>query len=125
MMPVVPSPSRSVVPSPRLFYMNALFDLELGGYPVERVRAGALEMGSLFAFCGTNNDRTLLDVNVSDDYWNYLDSLGIPYAPLLSGNDNPVGFSGVAWGWNRQSVDRFSSLGVKCTYPDLKVVTVS
>lgn len=107
---------------PGLFYLNALFDPELGGYPVESVRAGAREMGSLFAFCGTKNDRILLEVNVPDDYWKYLDSLAIPYAPLLSANDNPSEFSGVAWGWNEKSIERFSSLGVNCRHPDLQAV---
>lgn len=105
-----------------LFYLNALFDLELGGYPVESVRAGALEMGSLFAFCGTMDDRTLLDVKVPDEYWNYLDSLALPYAPVLSSSDNPADFSGVAWGWNTKSADRFSSIGVRSHHPDLQVV---
>lgn len=111
-----------MIPSPRLFYLNALFDLELGGHPVESIRAGALEMGSLFAFCGTKNDRTLLEVNVPVEYWGYLDSLALSYAPLFSGIDNPSGFSGVAWGWNKQAVERFSSLGIRCTCPDLLVV---
>jgi hypothetical protein len=118
----VVSPSRPVAPSPRLFYLNALFDLELGGHPVESVRAGALEMGPLFSFCGTKHDRLLLDVQVPDEFWDYLDSLAIPYAPLLNDNDNPSDFSGTAWGWNDKSIDRFSSLGVHCRHPDLQVV---
>jgi hypothetical protein len=107
---------------PELFYLNALFDLELGGHSVERVRAGALEMGTLFAFCGTKDDRILLDVKVPGDYWKYLDSCALPYAPMLGDNDNPTHFSGVAWGWNRQIVERLSALGVRRRHPDLQVV---
>lgn len=108
--------------SQRLFYLNALFDLELGGYPLQKVRQSAIEMGPLFSFCGTANDRLLLDVETDDAYWNYLESLRIPFAPPLNSGDSPALFSGIAWGWNRESVNRFTELGVQCRHPDLDIV---
>lgn len=107
---------------PRLLYLNPLFDLELGNYPVDKIRQSAIEMGPLFAFCGNRNDRILLDVNVPDDYWHYLDSLSIPYAPVLAQADTPSDFKGMAWGWNESSALRFRSLGVPINHPDLSVV---
>jgi hypothetical protein len=105
-----------------IYYFNALFDLELGGYPMERDRAGALEMSSLFSFCGTGRDRFLLDIAIRDEHWTYLKKNCIPHALPFYTTDTPTDFNGIAWGWNKKSAERFQALGVHCKHPELSVI---
>ena len=106
----------------RLFYLNALFDLELGGHPIASVAAGAKEMTALFCFLGQADDRVLLEAEVRDDHWEYLSRCGIEVCRPLGPKENADGFSAVPWGWNDPCVKRLAALGARCRFPDLSVV---
>ena len=62
--------------NPRLLYLNALFDLELGGYPIGSLARSAHEMMALFTFAGGGTDRVVLDCEVLRSYWEYLAACG-------------------------------------------------
>ena len=108
--------------SPRLFYFNALFDLELGGYPVDGARAAAREMTVLFAPLGTGRDHVLLDVGVPQAWQRYLSGYGIDAAQPLGAGDSGEEFSAVPWGWNETSAARLAGLAARSRHPDFLIV---
>jgi hypothetical protein len=110
------------VSQPNLFYFNPLFDLELGGHPVESVAASSKQMSPLFALMGTDRDRVLLDVKVSGDYGEYLSAQGIDHARPAHESEDCSGCQGVPWGWNSGSIGRLTSFGAQCSHPDLATV---
>lgn len=105
-----------------LYYLNALFDFYLGGYPVGKLSRSASEMSTLFAFMGNDNDRVLLDIALPDNFISYLHSIGIA---LLQPFDNKWGetpFQGIPWGWDINSYKRLKETGAICETPDLEIV---
>jgi hypothetical protein len=107
---------------PRLFYLNPLFDLELGGYPADAVAASSKQMSPLFALMGTSRDRVLMDVKVPGEYWQYLSDNGIDHAQPANEGEDFSGYMGIPWGWNQQSLDRLTLFGAQCSHPDLATV---
>ena len=108
--------------SPKFFFFNPLFDLELGGYPIDTVAASARQMSPLFALMGTSQDRILLDVNVPDAYWEYLDHNGIDHALPPGKREDLAGFEAVPWGWNESSLERLTRAGARCDHPPIETV---
>ncbi|MBN2036515.1 MAG: ATP-grasp domain-containing protein [Chitinispirillaceae bacterium] len=106
----------------RLFYFNPLFDLELGDIPHEKVATSARQMSVLFALMGDASDRVLLDAEPLPEYWDYLDENGIDHCAPVREKEDLSQYQAVAWGWNRQAVDRLKGLGARCVHPDLSVV---
>jgi hypothetical protein len=107
----------------KLYYFNALFDLELGANSVTSLQRPAAEMTVLFAPVGKSSDRILLDVDIDDSYWNYLKSYDITTAtPYYQGDCK--GYQGIAWGWNENAIARLTQLGAACTTPSPECVKV-
>lgn len=106
----------------RLFYFNALFDLELGGYALSSAAAAARGMAVLFAFLGDRDDRVLLDADIKDDYWEYLSRCGIVVCRPLGRDENAHAYHAVPWGWNERCVARLAACGARCRFPDLSSV---
>lgn len=109
----------------RLFYLNSLFDLELGGYPIRNVEQASAEMTVLFAPLASKDDQVLLDIGVRDEYREYLDNCGLEMPHLVSsirsGTENGS-LRGEAWGWNRSVVDLLTRAGADCCLPDTEIV---
>jgi hypothetical protein len=105
-----------------LYYLNALFDLELGNLPTASVEKSAAEMSPLMALLGNQEDRVLLDVDVPREYWDYLSANGIDRALPLEPGRPASGYWAVPWGWNERSLARLAALGATCDHPDLSVV---
>ncbi|MBD3390830.1 MAG: hypothetical protein GF418_02240 [Chitinivibrionales bacterium] len=108
--------------APRLLYLNALFDLELGGFPAGPLKRGAAEMTALFAACGAASDVVLLDVEVPDEYQDFLETCGLACPAFLRGTPRCAGRTAVPWGWNTAAVARLRATGAACEYPDLETV---
>lgn len=108
----------------RILYFNSLFDLELGKFPVNKVQQSGAEMTVLFAPLGSRHDRILLDIDVPDEYWNYLDTCGLNTPQPIAGKKTKdcYGFEGEAWGWNKKSLDRLSNTGAKCFSSEFDVI---
>lgn len=107
---------------PRLYYLNALFDLSLGGYDTKKLANTAAEMSCLFIPLGTSQDKIILDVTVPDEYFKYLASFGIDSPQVLSDNEQCSGIIGDPWGWNEKIVERFTKAGASCSNPDIEIV---
>ncbi len=106
----------------KLYYFNALFDLELGRNSLSSLKRPASEMTVLFAPLGNVADRILLDVSIDNTYWSYLNRYGIMTATPYCHGDICNGLEGVAWGWNQSSIERLSLLGAVCTTPSTECV---
>ncbi|MBN1601763.1 MAG: hypothetical protein JW915_09150 [Chitinispirillaceae bacterium] len=106
----------------KLYYFNALFDLELGDNIVSSLQRPASEMTVLFAPLGNFSDRILLDVAIDESYWSYLKRYDIMTATPYYQGDDCNGMEGVAWGWNQISIERLSKLGAKCAAPSTECV---
>jgi hypothetical protein len=89
----------------RHYYLNALFDLELGGYPVESVKRSAAEMTVLFIPLMQPGDTVELDIELPDSYLTYLQSFGLGPGDLSKRTKDATA---VVWGWNREAVKRLS-----------------
>jgi len=107
---------------PNLYYLNSLFDLELGGFSTGSVMQAAAEMTTLFVPVARAGDYVLLDVRVPDEYWAYLSLCGIECPTPVRGDERIEGLHAVAWGYNEQSASRLAKLGATCRHPDLSVV---
>ena len=107
---------------PRLYYLNTLFDLSLGGYNTKKLAKTAAEMSCLFMALGTSRDKIILDVTVSDEYIKYLKSSGIDCPQVLSDNERCDGFIADPWGWDEKVTERFTKAGAGCSNPDTAVV---
>ncbi len=106
----------------RLLYLNALFDLQLGGYPSSAVERSAAEMSVLFYPFSEPGDAVLLDAEIPGRYPEYLRLYGLCSGEVCG----DVRYSGgaaaaVAWGWNEQSVDCLDVRGSP-SVPSLDVV---
>lgn len=97
-------------PPPFRYYLNALFDLELGGFPVAALRRSAAEMTALFVALAQQSDTVVLDVDLPDEYFRYLHEAGFE---LYSGADRPDcadrSPTDIVWGWNREAAIRLSA----------------
>lgn len=102
-----------------LYYLNALFDLNLGGYTTGKNSRSASEMSLLFGYMGDENDRVLLDVDMPEDFLYYLQSVNVKPLDLAAkgGTLYPV-----PWGWDSHAFDKFKNIGLKCDNPDLSIV---
>jgi hypothetical protein len=112
-------------PTAKTYYLNALFDLQLGDYPVNAVTRSAAEMSILFLFCCKTTDRLVIDIDIDDSYYSYLDKVGVSLPGLITRNlrsDIQSHSDGVAWGWTKAAVSRLEANGVICKFPDLEVV---
>lgn len=126
-------PGQLIMPSKpvHLYYLNALFDHHLGEYDTGKLARAASEMTILFSFMGDEPDRVLLDVEMPDDFRNYLLSINVKPLRLLNppGPLNPPkgDFESraeipVPWGWDEFTCNKLEMLGVSCDNPDLGVV---
>jgi hypothetical protein len=110
----------------KIFYLNALFDLELGGYPVENVKRSASEMEVLFLPMCDSQDILLLDFDIPEDYLAYLAGYGLKIPEIKKNvyhRDIAYnGFEPVVWGWNENAVNNLAKFKVCCTHPDLDIV---
>lgn len=90
----------------RRYYLNACFDLELGGFPTASVRRSCAEMTSLFVPLAGLEDCVEVDVALPEDYLHYLREFGLATGRVAA----PGGGAGdpVVWGWNRQAVERLA-----------------
>lgn len=101
--------------------MNALFDLELGGFSFKGVKQSTAEMSVLFSLAGSAGDIVLLDTSVPQEYWEYLHSFGLDTAdPIYKGSLQD--YEAVSWGWDESSRKRLSETGALLRCPDLSIV---
>ncbi len=103
-----------------LYYLNALFDLNLGGYATGKNSRSASEMSLLFAYMGDENDRVLLDVEMPEDFLYYLHSIRVK--PLDPVGQKKESLYPVPWGWDVHTCEKFNNIGLKCDNPDLSIV---
>jgi hypothetical protein len=109
----------------KTFYLNPLFDLHIGNYPVESVKFFAAELSVLFLFCCSNKDFLIIDTDITDSYLQILQNAGItlPKSIIRTTPSHLLNNSqGVAWGWSQQSTDRLTKAGAVCKNPDLEIV---
>lgn len=107
----------------RIFYLNALFDLELGGFPTTKVRQSVAEMSILFAPLLTAGDRLLVAVTVPPPFWDYLQRAGFSISQhQIDQVADGATSSSVVWGWNRAVADRLSLVACPDTFPAFETV---
>ncbi len=107
--------------SPRLWYLNALFDLELGRAPVAGLRKGAVEMQCLFMPVGRQGDRVYIACDLPPDFIPYLRDRGLCLAPPAGAfSDEPM--IGSPWGWSAGAVAVLQHAGASCVHPPLETV---
>lgn len=109
----------------KIYNLDPLFDLQLGGYPIERVRNSAAEMSILFLTCCSSRDSLIIDIDVQESYPVYLESRGITLPETISRSvDQNIQTkkAGVPWGWSPQSIDKLLGNGAVCDYPELDIV---
>jgi len=112
-----------------LFYLNALFDQQLGGFDTGKLARATAEMTILFSFMGGESDRVLLDVEMPDDFRNYLLSINVKPLQITNGLLNPLEGNiksrdeiPVPWGWDQHTFTKLKMLGLNCYNPDLCIV---
>lgn len=115
--------------SNHLYYLNALFDQHLGGYDTGKLARAASEMTILFSFMGDESDRVLLDVEMPDDFRNYLLSINVKPLQITNSPLNPPKGDlknraeiPVPWGWDEYTFNKLKMLGFNCDNPVLGVV---
>lgn len=104
-----------------LFYLNALFDLQLGGFPFRNLKQSSAEMSVLFGLMGSAEDRVLLDIEIPPEYLEYIHSAGLSFAEPFH-NGDCSSFQAVSWGWNENSLKRITQTGAEVKCPDLSII---
>jgi hypothetical protein len=106
----------------RCWYLNALFDLELGGFDTGRPRRPVVEMQPLFLLVGCAGDRAIVECELPDEYCAYLRDAGLVVARPRAIDEVGEPCRGEPWGWNRRACDTFARAGATCDHPSLEVV---
>ncbi len=109
----------------KIFYLDPLFDLQLCGYPIEKVKNSAAEMSILFLPCCSSRDSLIIDIDVQESYLSYLKSCGITLPETISRSvvqNIPAKKVGIPWGWSSQSIDKLNENGAVCDSPALDIV---
>ncbi|MDG5815791.1 hypothetical protein QA601_11935 [Chitinispirillales bacterium ANBcel5] len=107
----------------RLLYFNALFDLNLGEHKTERLKRATDEMSLLFLPFGRENDSVIIKVGIEDHYLDYLKECGLT-VPQIANKKTITGEKtiGEPWGWDKDAVATFSSMGALRAGPSLESV---
>ena len=108
--------------NPNIYYLNTLFDLEIGALDSSGVRRSAAEMSVLAIPFAKKNDYALLDIDIEDNYLDYLKECGLE-VPSIYGNSRCIdGCSGVAWGWSEQAMEKLKDAGAVCDCPPIEII---
>ncbi len=108
---------------PFVYYLNALFDLELQGEPIpDKLRRSAAQMECLFFAIAKAGDRVLIENSVDESYLQYLRRYGVGEASSANFHGCLDGYTARVWGWNHEAVDRLNQTGASCIHPPLDVV---
>lgn len=113
------------MPNRKTYYLNALVDLQFGGYPVEKVQRSAAEMSTLFLPYCKDKDSLIIDIDIENSYLRYLEKVGITLPKHIFKNTNVKHSeisNGVAWGWSREAINTLESSGAVCSAPNLDKV---
>ena len=94
---------------PRRYYLNACFDLELGGFSTAPVRRSAAEMTTLFIPLLRDGDRAVVDVTMPDCWLDILRSYGLAGGEVVTSGNTGTGMP-VVWGWNRAAAERLGTV---------------
>lgn len=111
-----------MIPFSRLYYLNTLFDFNLGGYSTSKLSRSSSEMTILFAFMGNETDRVLLDIEIPDEFLSYLNSIKVKTLKSYNETKAEISENPIPWGWDIDTFNRLCSLGMKCDNPDLNIV---
>ncbi len=108
---------------PFLYYLNALFDLQLNGSPISaKLQASATQMECLFLAVAKKGDRVLLQTPADESYLHYLRRFGLGEAEIQGPTEKARGYVARVWGWNTEAVNLLSNTGADCTHPSLDIV---
>lgn len=107
---------------PALYYFNALFDLQLGGFPVGKNARAASEMTTMIIPLGSHQDFVVIDCVIPEDYREYLDSCGIACPKFVKLHQYCPGTLASPWGWNDASLKLLSHSGAQCDCPEMQTV---
>jgi hypothetical protein len=105
-----------------LYYLNALFDLQIGNFQYDNVLKGAAEMEILFGFSGTEKDRLLTTALIHPGHIPYLSEAGLSFPRLCTSENDCKEYKAEVWGWNSQSLDAVRRVHAECFHPDLDSV---
>ena len=108
-------------PLPKLFLFNGTFDLELGGFPTDKVKAAVDEMACLFGLIGTDRDRRILSVRLPESYPEHLTDHGLVFATPYNESCR-VRLSACPWGWTENAVSAFKNVNAAMQHPPLPEV---
>ena len=97
-----------MVPPLRRYYLNAGFDLEIGGFSTLSVRRAADEMTTLFIPILQDGDCAVVDVAVPDCWMDYLRSFGLAGGEVLPPGVSARAGTPVVWGWNPFAAERIA-----------------
>ena len=105
----------------RQFYLNALFDVELGGFSKTALIQSAAEMTTLFLPLSAANDTVHLDVDLPDTFLHYLHGYRLKeqlktLLSVFSSMNNCI-----VWGWNQQAIEKLMLIDSHL-YPSLETV---
>jgi hypothetical protein len=109
--------------NPHIYYLNTLFDLEIGALDSSGLRRSAAEMSVLAIPFAKQNDYALLDIEIEDNYLDYLKACGLEIPSIIYGKSKCIDeCSGVVWGWSEQAIERIKGSGAVCECPSIDVI---
>lgn len=109
--------------NPHIYYLNTLFDLETGGIDCSGLRRSAAEMSALAIPFAKHDDYALLDIDIEDNYLEYLKTCGLEVPSIIHGTGKCIdGCSGIAWGWSEQVIKRLIDSGAVCDCPSIDII---
>ncbi len=106
----------------KLLYLNAEFDLRIGGYELGRQKTILDEISVYFQILGNSDDSVIMKSKPIPEYYFYLDSLGIEYAKIANKDEVLEKNELFLWAIDNDSVEQINSYGLEFDFPDLDVI---
>lgn len=102
---------------PQTYSIDPLFDLKLAKYNIENLIKSASQLSLLFPAAITNVDSVISEINVEEDFFNYLKKNIGSYGKLISSNSIDQNQSVRFWGWDESSFLFAKRHKLKYSYP--------
>lgn len=102
-----------------VFYCNVDFDIRLAGIHVEDYHRIVSESTYYYLFLGNSSDKIILDIDLDDEYLDYINTLLGPLPQRVLNQEKLSGFNAVPAGWNDEAISRFQCHDIACYYPEL------
>lgn len=106
----------------KVYYFNIGFDLMLSGHTIDSYQKIINELGCTALIVAEPEDSVLINVNPSNDYFEYLDNMEFEYSDKILCDNYNEEYTAEVWGWDQHTKQLLSKKNVACDCPDYETI---